>query len=83
METEDIEDDIRKKIEIKNDQNLRAKTSTFDMIAKEMKYHNCCGLKYNKEAKALSPKDISDNCNQNIWQKKREVYKEAFDSLKY
>ena len=68
---------------IKNDQNLRAKIPTIDMVVKEIKYHNCCRLKYNKKAKALSPKEISNNCYQNIWQKEREVYKKAFHSLKY
>ena len=53
LETKTVEDDIRRNIEIKIDQNLRAKTSIIDMIAKEIKYHNCCRLKYNKEAKAL------------------------------
>ena len=83
VETKNVKDDIRRNIEIKNDQNLKAKTSTIDMIAKKIKYHNCCRLKYNKETKALSPKEISNTCNQNIWQKEREAYKKAFDSLKY
>ena len=83
METKNVEGDIRRNIEIKNDRNLRAKTSTIDMIAKEIKYYNCCRLKYNKEVKALSPKKNSNNCNQNIWQKEREVYEKAFDTLKY
>ena len=78
-----LEDDIRRNLEIKNDQNLRAKTSTIEMIAKEIKYHNCCRLKYNKEAKAISPQEISNNCNKNIWQKETEVYKKAFDNLNY
>ena len=58
METKNVEGDIRRNIEIQNNRNLRAKTSTIDMIAKEIKYYNCCRLKYNKEAKALSPKKI-------------------------
>ena len=44
------------------------------MIEKEMTYYNCCRLKYNKEAKALFLKEVSNNCNQNIWSKERETF---------
>ena len=42
------------------------------MIPNEIKYHNCSRLKYNKEPKAQYPKEISNNCNQNIFCKKKE-----------
>ena len=44
------------------------------MIPKEIKYHNCSRLKYNEEPKAQYPKEISNNCNQNIWQKEKENF---------
>ena len=53
------------------------------MIAKEVKYHNCCRLKYQKEAEGLSINENTFVQDKIIWQREREVYQKAFESLKY
>ena len=54
VETKIVEENIRKYAALKKDDNLIARITSIDFLTKEIKYHNCCRLKYQKEAEAVA-----------------------------
>lgn len=49
-----------------------------DFVAKEVKYHGPCRVKYQKEAEFIRGSNKKDK---GFWHRERERYKECFDAL--
>ena len=70
------------------DANLSAQLSGVDFVAKEVKYHSHCCIKYQTEAerkhnqeKRMVGEGSIPETSARIWQLNREVHKKAFEAL--
>ena len=88
VETNDFEKQVRKYIEWMEDSKPLARVTGVNFSAKDVKYHECCRVKYQTEAEGkvnqkrrLVGKDIPTKESTSAWHKSREIHKKSFEAL--
>lgn len=76
--SKEIEESVKKFAKWKDDQEMLAKVSCIDFVAKEVKHHGPCRAKYQKEAELISGKNKKDK---GFWHREQERYNKCFDAL--
>ena len=76
--TKDFENKVKQYAEWKNDQEMLVKITDVDFVAKEIRYHGMCRVKYQKEAEYVSGQKKNQRGH---WHLEREIYADAFVAL--
>ena len=75
METRDFEEKIKKYVTTLGDQALLSKSGSVDFVAKAVRYHGMCRMKYQTPEEQVSKtnqnKEAANRFNQSLAQRKR------------
>ena len=86
VETKNFEEKIKQYAKWKEDNQMLTRIAQIDFTAKEIKYHSCCRLKYQKEAeisKTTKEGMQGTDTAKGFWHLEREVHQQAFDAICY
>ena len=86
VETKDFEQQVRHYVDLLDDETMLAKISNIDFVAKEVKYHACCRIKYQTRAEIRMREEVKKAGKtsvkaKSIWHIQRESHAQSFEAL--